>query len=111
MRVLKGAIYDVAVDIRTGSATYGRWVGARLDADIGAQLLVPRGFAHGYCTLEPDTMLAYKVDGPYAPDCEGGVLWCDPALGIDWPIAPEAAVANDRDRKLPRLADLEPVDF
>ncbi len=111
VRVLKGAIYDVAVDIRAGSPSYGRWVGATLDAATGDQLLVPRGFAHGYCTLVADTELAYKVDNAYAPEFEGGILWCDPALGIDWPIGPDEALANDRDRKLPTLADLRLVDF
>jgi dTDP-4-dehydrorhamnose 3,5-epimerase len=111
VRVLKGAIYDVAVDIRQGSATYGRWVGAELTAAGGEQLLVPRGFAHGYCTLEDDTELFYKVDALYAPKSEGGVLWSDPALAIDWPVRPADATLNDRDTRLPLLADLAPVAF
>jgi dTDP-4-dehydrorhamnose 3,5-epimerase len=111
VRVLRGAIYDVAVDIRQGSATYGRWVGAELTAERGDQLLVPRGFAHGYCTLVADTELAYKVDSPYAPDAEGGLLWRDPALGIDWPVTPDEVLANDRDRNLPTLAELGAVAF
>lgn len=74
VRVLKGAIYDVAVDVRQGSATFGRWVGAKLTAQGGEQLFVPRGFAHGYCTLTDDCELFYKVDGLYAPQCEGGVI-------------------------------------
>jgi len=111
VRVLKGSIYDVAVDIRPGSATYGRSVGAELTAEGGEQLLVPRGFAHGYCTLVPDTELAYKVDNIYAPQAEGGLLWCDPALGIDWPIRPDEAVINARDAALPTLAALGRVDY
>lgn len=111
VRVLRGAIYDVAVDIRQGSQTFGRWVGATLTADGGEQLLVPRGFAHGYCTLTDDAELFYKVDGYYAPQAEGGVNWRDPALGIDWPISPEEATLNARDAALPNLADLEPVRF
>lgn len=111
VRVLKGAIYDVAVDIRTGSPTYGRWVGATLTAEGGEQILVPRGFAHAYCTLVDDTELFYKVDGRYAPETEGGVLWNDPALGIDWPIDPAEAVLSDKDKMLPALKDLRPVRF
>jgi dTDP-4-dehydrorhamnose 3,5-epimerase len=111
VRVLKGAIYDVAVDIRTGSETYGQWVGAELTAEGGEQLLVPRGFAHGYVTLTPDTELVYKVDNDYAPESEGGLLWRDPALGIAWPVAEAEIVANDRDRNLPTLANLGPVAF
>jgi dTDP-4-dehydrorhamnose 3,5-epimerase len=111
VRVLRGAIFDVAVDIRPGSATYGQWVGAELTAEGGEQLLVPRGFAHGYCTVVADTELAYKVDNTYAPQAEGGLLWCDPALGIDWPIRPDEAVINGRDAALPTLKELGQVDY
>jgi dTDP-4-dehydrorhamnose 3,5-epimerase len=111
MRVLRGAIYDVAVDIRPDSATYGRWVGVTLTAVGGEQLLVPRGFAHGYCTTLPDTELAYKVDNAYAPDAEGGLLWNDPRLGIDWPIRDDEAVINARDASLPTLTELGRVDY
>ena len=111
VRVLRGAIFDVALDIRPGSATYGQWAGATLSAEGGEQLFVPRGFAHGYCTLTDDCELAYKVDGLYAPQTEGGVLWCDPALGIEWPVSREAAVLSDKDRVLPTLADMQAVTF
>jgi dTDP-4-dehydrorhamnose 3,5-epimerase len=111
VRVLRGAIYDVAVDIRPGSATYGKSVGVELTAEGGEQLLVPRGFAHGYCTLVPDTELIYKVDNVYAPRAEGGLLWCDPALGIDWPIRPEEAVILERVAAAPTLRELGPVDY
>jgi dTDP-4-dehydrorhamnose 3,5-epimerase len=111
VRVLKGAIYDVAVDIRQGSPTYGRWVGATLTAEGGEQILVPRGFAHGYCTLVPDTELFYKVDNRYAPETEAGILWNDPALGIDWPIAAGEATLSDKDLALPLLKDLPPARF
>jgi dTDP-4-dehydrorhamnose 3,5-epimerase len=107
MRVLRGAIYDVAVDIRPDSATYGRWVGVTLTAEGGEQLLVPRGFAHGYCTTLPDT----EVDNAYAPDAEGGLLWNDPRLGIDWPIRDDEAVINARDASLPTLTELGRVDY
>jgi dTDP-4-dehydrorhamnose 3,5-epimerase len=110
VRVLKGAIYDVAVDVRPGSPSYGRWVAAELTAAGGEQLFVPRGFAHGYCTLEDETELFYKVDGQYAPELEGGVAWDDPDLAIDWPLE-GAAVLSDKDLKLPRLRDLPPTDF
>lgn len=105
VRVLRGSIYDVAVDLRAGSPSYGRWVGATLTAQGGEQIFVPRGFAHGYCTLEDDTEVAYKVDDYYAPDCERGVAWDDPTLKIDWPIQLADAVLSDKDRKLPAFAD------
>ncbi len=111
VRVLAGAIYDVAVDVRPGSATYGRWVGHRLTAEGGEQLLIPRGFAHGYCTITDDTMLAYKVDGDYAPTLEGGVAWDDPDLAIDWPVKAGDAVLSDKDRVLPRLKDMPKAEF
>jgi len=111
VRVLRGAIYDVAVDIRAGSPTYGQWVGAELTAEKGEQLLVPRGFGHAYCTLTDDAEIFYKVDGPYSPANEGGFLWCDPALGVDWPVSLDKAVVNARDAALPVLADLASVAF
>lgn len=107
VRVLKGAIFDVAVDIRAGSPTFGRWCGATLTADGGEQLFVPRGFAHAFCTLEPGTEVAYKVDAYYAPECDRGVIWNDATIGIDWPIATTDAVLSDKDIKLPRLADID----
>jgi dTDP-4-dehydrorhamnose 3,5-epimerase len=110
VRVVRGAIYDVAVDIRPGSATYGRWVAAALTAAGGEQLFVPRGFAHGYCTTEADTELFYKVDGQYAPELEGGVAWDDPDLAIAWPLE-GPPVLSEKDQKLPRLKDLGPVRF
>ncbi len=110
VRVLRGAIYDVAVDIRPGSATFGQWVGAELTAERGEQIFVPRGFAHGYATLTDDCELAYKVDGLYAPQTEGGVIWNDPDLAIDWRISGEA-ILSDKDKILPRLKDLAPVSF
>lgn len=110
VRVLNGAIYDVAVDVRPGSATFGQWVGAELTAEGGEQLFVPRGFAHGYATLTDDCELFYKVDGLYAPQTEGGVLWNDPDLAIPWPIRGEP-VLSDKDRALPRLKDMPRASF
>lgn len=109
VRCLRGAIFDVAVDVRAGSPTYGRWVGAELTADNGRQLYCPRGFAHAYVTLAPDTEVFYKVDGYYAPACERGVRWNDPAIGIAWPVAESEIITNARDGALPLLADFEPV--
>ena len=105
VRVLRGSIYDVAVDLRTGSPTYGRWIAATLTAAGGEQVFVPRGFAHGYCTLEADSEVAYKVDDYYAPECDGGLIWNDPTLAIDWLVSAADAVLSDKDRKLPRFAD------
>lgn len=105
VRVLRGSIYDVALDLRAGSPSYGRWVAATLTAQGGEQLFVPRGFAHGYCTLEDNTEVAYKVDAYYAPDCERGLAWDDPTLNIGWPVSPADTVLSDKDRRLPRFAD------
>ena len=110
VRVLRGAILDVAVDVRAGSPTFGQWVAAELTAEHGEQLFVPRGFAHGYSTLTDDCELAYKVDGLYAPQTEGGVIWNDPDLAIDWRVDGEA-VLSDKDKVLPRLRDLGSVAF
>ena len=108
VRVLKGAILDVAVDLRAGSSTFGRWVAAELTAERGEQLLVPRGFGHGYQTLTDDCELAYKVDGDYAPELEGGVIWNDPDLAVAWPLDPGAI--SDKDLGLGPLKDLRPLD-
>lgn len=104
VRVLKGAIFDVAVDIRAGSPSYGRWCSATLTAEGAEQLFVPRGFAHGFCTLEPGTEVAYKVDGPYAPEAESGLVWNDPELAIEWPVAAAEAQLSVRDAGLPGFA-------
>lgn len=105
VRVLRGSIFDVAVDLRVGSPSYGRWIAATLTAQGGEQLFVPCGFAHGYCTLEDGTEVAYKVDDYYAPECEQGLAWDDSTLAINWPISGAGAVLSDRDHKLPRFAD------
>jgi dTDP-4-dehydrorhamnose 3,5-epimerase len=104
VRVLKGAIFDVAVDIRPGSPTYGKWCAATLTAQGAEQLFVPRGFAHGFCTLEPNTEVVYKVDGPYAPQTEGGLIWNDPELAIDWPVEAAEAKLSGKDAVLPGFA-------
>lgn len=107
LRCAVGAIFDVAVDIRRGSPTYGQWVGAELSASNGHQLLVPEGFAHGYCTLTDECEVLYKVTGYYAPGSEGAVRWNDPVLAIDWRLPAGSISANDRDARAPLLADLE----
>ncbi len=106
VRVLRGRIWDVAVDIRAGSASFGRHVGAELDAASGAQLWVPAGFAHGFVTLEADTRVAYKVTAHYAPDHDRGLAWDDPDLAIPWPMPVAAPVLSDKDRRWPRLAEV-----
>ncbi len=107
VRVLRGSIFDVAVDIRRGSPTYGRCASAIISAEAWNQFFVPTGFAHGYCTLESDTEVFYKVSSYYAPDCDFGIFWSDPDLEISWPIAENAAVISDKDRVLPRLSMIE----
>lgn len=107
VRCVRGRIMDYAVDLRTGSPTYGRHVGAELTAERGEALLVPVGFGHAFLTLEPDCQVSYMVSGPYAPPLEGGVAWDDPDLAIDWPIPAGGPVLSDKDRVLPRLADFQ----
>lgn len=108
IRVLRGRILDVAVDLRRSSQTFGEHVSAELDETSGEQLLVPAGFAHGYCTLEPDTVVFYKVDNVYAASHERGIRWSDPALGIRWPVSAESAIVSEKDTVLPLLAALPP---
>jgi dTDP-4-dehydrorhamnose 3,5-epimerase len=105
LRVTRGSILDVAVDVRRGSPTFGHCAKAVLSADNWHQLWVPLGFAHGYCTLEDDTEVQYKVTDFYSPPHERGIAWNDPALAIDWPFSAEAITISDRDRRLPRLAE------
>ena len=109
LRVVRGAVFDVALDLRQGSPSYGHHVSATVSAEAWNQVFIPVGFAHGFCTLEPDTEVIYKVSDYYTPEAEGGVLWNDPALRIAWPVAPEAAILSDRDRYWPRLSDLSKV--
>ena len=106
VRVVRGAVFDVAVDLRRGSPTYGQHVSAVLSAEAWNQILAPIGFAHGFMTLEPDTEVIYKVSNYYAPDHDRGILWNDPALGIAWPIPEAQAILSDKDRRQPRLAEI-----
>ena len=106
VRCIRGRIFDVAVDVRRGSPTWGQWVGAELSAENGHQLFIPIGFAHGFVTLEPDCEVTYKCSNTYAPDCDGGIRW--DSAGVDWPmpagIAPELSA---KDTNAPALADFD----
>ena len=105
IRVVRGAVLDVAVDIRRGSPTFGRHVSAVISAENWRQIFVPIGFAHGFVTLESNTEVVYKVSNYYSPAHDRGILWNDPALGIDWGVSPAEAVLSEKDRKNPKLAD------
>lgn len=112
VRCVRGAIIDYAVDLRRGAPTYGKWVSALLSAENGSQLYVPVGFAHAFVTLEPDTEVAYKVSDFYAPDCDGGVLWNDAAIGIEWLLPESGPVLSDKDKQLPTLAEfVSPFEY
>ena len=108
VRVIRGAVWDVAVDIRKGSPTFGRSVSTTLTAENGRQLYIPRGFAHGFIVLEDDTLFSYKCDDIYCPEAERGLRFDDPALGIEWPDIGVEVKLSEKDRKHPRLADIEP---
>jgi dTDP-4-dehydrorhamnose 3,5-epimerase len=109
LRVTRGSIFDVAVDIRVGSPTFGQHASAILSAENWTQIWIPAGFAHGYCTLEPDTEVIYKVTDYYAPDCDRGLKWDDAALGIRWPVDPDNARLSDKDRRQPALKEMAPA--
>lgn len=109
IRVLAGEIFDVAVDLRRASPTYGQHVSLRLDATTGAQLFIPAGFAHGFCTLEPATLIHYKVSTYYNAGADRGLAFDDPALAIKWPVATGKALLSSKDKTHPKLADLVAV--
>jgi len=104
VRCTKGVIFDVAVDIRHGSPSYGKWFGIELTADNKKQLLIPKGFAHGFMTLTDDVEVQYKCDELYAPECDGGILWNDPEIGIEWPMHIQP-VLSAKDEKAPLLKE------
>lgn len=105
LRVTRGAVYDVIVDLRKDSPTFGAWEGFELSEENHRMLLVPKGFAHGFCTVRPDTEVMYKVDEFYMPALDAGILWNDPEIGIRWPV--ESPVLSEKDRKLLRMAEIE----
>ncbi len=107
VRVSRGALFDVAVDIRSGSPTFRKWAGVRLSAAEWNQLLVPKGFAHGFVTLEPATEVQYKVTAPYSPAHDRAIRFDDPQIGIEWPLDREKVILSDKDRNAPALADAE----
>jgi len=112
VRCGQGRLYDVAVDIRAGSPTYGKWVGVELSAENGRQLLIPAGFLHGFVTREDGTEVIYKCTDVYAPDCDGGIRWDDPTIGIDWDLNGLTPILSDKDAKAPLLADFQtPFSF
>ncbi|MDA9505050.1 dTDP-4-dehydrorhamnose 3,5-epimerase [Bradyrhizobium sp. CCBAU 11386] len=108
LRVLSGSVLDVAVDLRRSSPTFGKWVAETLSAENGKQILVPAGFAHGYCTLEPDTVVLYKVTDYWSPKDERGLAWDDPDLAIDWPVPREKALLAEKDTRWSKLSALPP---
>lgn len=107
VRCVTGAIFDVVVDIRKGSPTYGEQVAIELSAENGEQLFIPTGFAHAYCTLTDETLVQYKVDAPYAPETEQGIAWNDQTLNVAWPTAAADAIVSDKDRELATFAALD----
>jgi dTDP-4-dehydrorhamnose 3,5-epimerase len=104
VQAVQGEIYDVAVDIRKGSPDFGRWTSVRLSHRNRRQLFVPGGFAHGFCVLSKTAVVLYKCDELYAPDCEGGIIWSDPGLGIDWPV--HTPLLSQKDGQYPNLVDI-----
>lgn len=109
VRCIRGAIFDVAVDLRRGSPSYGRFISAELSDQNWQQLWIPRGFAHGLCALTPDAEVLYKVDAPYDPAADGAIRWDDPDIGIEWPLTGEALL-SDRDRAAPPFAAFVPPE-
>ena len=108
VRAIAGAVLDVAVDIRKGSPTYGKHVAVELSAENKRQLYIPRGFAHGFAVLSDEAVFAYKCDNVYMPSAERGIIFNDPALGIDWRIAPDRILLSEKDKKHPAFADIIP---
>lgn len=111
VRVVQGRIFDVAVDIRRGSPTFARWVGLEVSAEKWNQILIPAGFAHGFVTLEPDTMVIYKVTNTYSPEYDRSIRFDDPHIGIDWPVDIKSVLLSVKDKSAPPLAEAELFEF
>ena len=108
VRCLAGKLFDVAVDLRAGSPTYGRWISVILSSEGNNQLWVPVGFGHAFCTLEPNSVISYRVTSYYSPEHDKGVAWDDPVIGIDWPQVADSETLSAKDRRQPPLAELPP---
>jgi dTDP-4-dehydrorhamnose 3,5-epimerase len=106
VQVVSGEIYDVAVDIRKNSPTFGKWTGVHLSSETKRQLFIPEGFAHGFCVLSETALFLYKCSDLYAPGDEGGILWSDPAIGIEWPVT--NPIISEKDNRLPCLSEIQP---
>ena len=111
VRVVKGKVLDVAVDLRPGSKTFGKHVAAELSEDNHRQFFIPRGFAHGFSVLSDEVIFQYKCDNFYCPESEGAIAWDDPDLGIDWKVPKDKIILSEKDRKHPKLRDYRPEDF
>ena len=109
VRCTRGAVLDIAVDIRKGSPQYGQWVGVELSAENKKQLFIPRGFAHGFITLTDDVEVQYKADNYYAPECDGNIRWNDPDIGVEWPIEP--VILSEKDQQAPLLKARTDLNF
>ncbi len=109
VRVIRGRVLDVAVDLRSGSPTYGRSCAVELSEDNRRQLFIPKGFAHGFSVLSEEAVFQYKCDDYYAPQCEGAVLWNDPDIGIDWGVPPDHVILSEKDARSPLLKNLEKI--
>jgi len=111
VRVIRGRVIDVAVDIRKGSPTFGKYVAVELSGENKRQLFVPRGFAHGFVVLEDETIFTYKVDNYYAPECDRGIAYDDPQIGIRWPLPAQELILSEKDRRQPKLSEAELFEY
>lgn len=112
VRCIRGKILDFAIDLRGGSPSFGKYVSAELSAENGDQLFIPVGFGHAFITLEDNCEIAYKISAVYSPECDGGIIWNDEIVAVDWPVPPGGAILSEKDRKLPHLRDfVSPFEY